>query len=86
MRHGHSAEALYWSSEKIQQLHFRILLEIGTEDNGRVLDDGYVFGDRHLLLGQTTDNTRCCNINLSPCPIATAKLQNFSPQQIKELY
>lgn len=73
LRHGHSPEALYWSSEKIQQLRFRILLEIGVQDGDRVLDVGCGFGDLYPVLCRAVANIHYTGIDLSPDLIATGK-------------
>lgn len=72
-RHGHSAEALYWSSEEIQQLRFQVLLEIGVQNGDRVLDVGCGFGDLYPLLRGRADRLHYSGIDLSADLIATGK-------------
>ena len=45
LRHGYSAQALYWSSQHIQELRFKVLAAIGIADNDSVLDVGCGFAD-----------------------------------------
>jgi SAM-dependent methyltransferase len=72
-RHGHAPQALYWSSEQIQQLRFRILLEIGVQQGDRVLDVGCGFGDLYPLLCRTAANIHYTGLDLSPDLIAAAR-------------
>jgi len=45
LRHGYSAQALYWSSQEIQELRFKVLAGIGIAENDRLLDVGCGFAD-----------------------------------------
>jgi len=44
-RHGYHPNALYWSGRDIQETRFKILAEIGIQNEDSVLDVGCGFGD-----------------------------------------
>lgn len=73
LRHGHSPQALYWSSEEVQQLRFRMLLEIGVQGGDSLLDVGCGFGDLYPLLNAAAPGIRYTGLDLSPDLIATGR-------------
>jgi len=65
-RFGYHANALYWSSQKIQEARFCVLSEIGIEKGDSVLDVGCGFADFKTWIegqGRSVDFT---GIDLSP--------------------
>ncbi len=75
-RYGHHANALYWSSQEIQELRFQVLAEIGIKSGDSVLDVGCGFADLKSWIeaqGITVDFT---GIDLSPDLIRVAEQQH----------
>ncbi len=73
LRHGVHPNALYWSSRKIQEIRFEVLVEIGISSGDRVLDVGCGFGDLKGFLtgrGLEVDYT---GIDLSPDLLQSAR-------------
>lgn len=66
LRHGYSANALYWSNSEIQTLRFRVLSEIGIEEGASVLDVGCGFGDLAAYLQQRGLTVNYLGVDLSP--------------------
>lgn len=73
LRHGHSAAALYWSGEAVQQLRFQVLLECAVHQGDSVLDVGCGFGDLYPLLRRMAKQVRYTGIDLSPDLLASAR-------------
>ena len=71
LRHGYSANALYWSNRDIQERRFQVLLEIGIPTGASVLDVGCGFGDLFGYLQRQKIDTRYTGIDLSAELIAT---------------
>jgi len=72
-RYGNHPNALYWSSQRIQEIRFKVLADIGIETGDSVLDVGCGFGDfKSWIEGQG----RCVDftgIDLSPDLISVAQ-------------
>jgi len=72
-RHGHHANALYWSSQEIQEIRFRVLSEIGIESGDSVLDVGCGFADFKSWIEGQGKAVNFTGIDLSPDLIRVAK-------------
>jgi len=72
-RHGHHPNALYWSSQEIQELRFRVLSEIGVQSGDSVLDVGCGFGDMFGWWQRQGVHVEFTGIDLSPDLIAHGK-------------
>jgi len=75
-RHGHHANALYWSSKKIQEIRFRVLADIGVESGDSVLDVGCGFADFKRWGEAQALSVEFTGIDLSPDLIQVAKQQH----------
>ena len=72
-RHGYHPNALYWSSREIQEIRFRVLVEIGIEFGDSLLDVGCGFADyKSWITGQGRD-VSYTGIDLSPDLIRVAQ-------------
>lgn len=65
LRHGYSANALYWSNRDIQELRFQVLLEIGIPTGSSVLDVGCGFGDLYGFMKRQKIDSNYTGIDLS---------------------
>ena len=72
-RHGHHANALYWSSQEIQEVRFRVLSEIGIEKGDSVLDVGCGFADFKRWIEGRGTVVDFSGIDLSPDLIRVAE-------------
>ncbi len=65
LRYGYSPNALYWSNREIQELRFRLLLEIDIPGGASVLDVGCGFGDLYGFMQRQKIDTHYTGIDLS---------------------
>jgi len=72
-RHGHHPNALYWSSQEIQELRFRVLSQIGVQAGESLLDIGCGFGDMFGWLQRQGVEVAYTGIDLSPDLIARGR-------------
>jgi len=72
-RHGHHANALYWSSKEIQETRFRVLAEIGIKSGDSVLDVGCGFADFKSWIEAQGTSVDFTGIDLSPDLIRVAE-------------
>ncbi|MDX8391711.1 MAG: class I SAM-dependent methyltransferase [Mariprofundaceae bacterium] len=72
-RHGHHANALYWSSREVQEIRFQALTEIGVESGDSVLDIGCGFGDLLRWFEAQDQLVDFTGIDLSPDLIRVAQ-------------
>ena len=75
-RHGHHPNALYWSSQEIQEIRFRVLAEIGIESGDSVLDVGCGFADFKSWFEGQGKQIEFTGIDISPDLIRVAKEQH----------
>lgn len=75
-RHGHHPNALYWSSQRIQEIRFKALAEIGIETGDSVLDVGCGFGDFKRWFEADDRKLSFTGVDISPDLIAKAKELN----------
>ncbi len=66
LRHGHSPNALYWSTREIQELHFELLCDIGIQSGDSLLDVGCGFGDLKAYLARAGIEVDYQGVDLSP--------------------
>lgn len=72
-RFGHHPHALYWSSEEIQHLRFKVLSEIGVRAGDSVLDVGCGFADLKAWLAMQGMDVEYTGLDISPDLIGEAK-------------
>ena len=72
-RHGHHANALYWSSREIQETRFQVLSEIGVESGDSLLDVGCGFADFKRWIEGESKAVAFTGIDLSPDLIRVAE-------------
>jgi len=72
-RFGYGPAALYWSSQEIQDLRFKVLSEIGVQAGDSVLDVGCGFADLKAWFGCEHKTVDYTGIDISPDLIAVAK-------------
>lgn len=72
-RHGYSAQALYWSSQSIQETRFKILAQIGIHSGDSLLDVGCGFGDFKTWLDKQGIQTQYSGLDLSPDLLTVAQ-------------
>ena len=72
-RFGHHPNALYWSSQDIQELRFKVLSAIGVATKDSILDVGCGFADLKTWLASQGIKVRYTGIDISPDLIAVAK-------------
>lgn len=64
-RNGFHPNALFWSNQKVQQLRFQILADIGIQPNNSLLDIGCGFGDFAAYLAKQETPVRYTGIDIS---------------------
>jgi len=74
-RHGYHPNALYWSTQKIQEIRFEVLAGVGIEPGDSVLDVGCGFGDFKGWFARQGGELDYTGIDLSPDLLAEAKIR-----------
>jgi SAM-dependent methyltransferase len=72
-RHGYHPKALYWSSQKIQVLRFKVLADIGIKSGDSVLDIGCGFADFNGWIKRQGRDISYTGVDLSPDLIRVAR-------------
>jgi len=71
-RYGHHPNALYWSSQRIQEIRFQVLADIGVAAGDSVLDVGCGFADFKTWLQTKAMAVDFTGVDLSPDLIRVA--------------